>query len=368
MSRFTEDFENPDDARLLLREIENLARSCNKERIQFMEVCGTHTVAIFRYGIRELIPDSIRLLSGPGCPVCVTPNSSVDQFIKLSQMRGIVATVFGDMMRVPGSDSSLEMVKARGADVRIVYSSLDALKIARENPDKQVVFFAVGFETTAPTIASTLLTAAREGIRNFFVLPANKLVPPAIRAVLDTEDLALDGLICPGHVSAIIGSRVYDFIPSQYGIGAVVTGFQSTDILYAICLLLRQVVEAKPRVQTQYSRLVSDDGNPTALKIMYQVFEPCNSVWRGLGPIPMSGLKLRSEFLRFDFSDRFDVPVPESLEAKDCLCGEVLRGKKEPYDCALFGSACTPEAPVGACMVTNEGTCQAYYRYRGRRS
>jgi len=367
MSRFTEDFENPDDAKLLLREIKNLAHSSNKERIQFMEVCGTHTVAIFRYGIRELIPNNIRLLSGPGCPVCVTPNSSIDHFISLSELPGVVATVFGDMMRVPGSDSSLEMAKASGSDVRVVYSSLDALKIARENPDKQVVFFAVGFETTAPTIAATLLTAAREGTQNFFVLPANKLVPPAIRAVLDTEDLALDGLICPGHVSAIIGSRVYGFIPSQYGIGAVVTGFQSTDILYAICLLLRQVVEAKPRVQTQYSRLVSDDGNPAALKIMYQVFEPCDSVWRGLGPIPMSGLKLRSEFSRFDFSERFDVPIPESLEAKGCLCGEVLRGKKEPYDCALFGSACTPESPVGACMVTTEGTCQAYYRYRGRR-
>jgi hydrogenase expression/formation protein HypD len=367
MPRFTEEFENPDDARLLLGEIRNLAQSCEKKRIQFMEVCGTHTVAIFRYGIRELIPNNIRLLSGPGCPVCVTPNSSIDQFIRLSRMPGVIATVFGDMMRVPGSVSSLEMEKARGGDVRVVYSSLDVLKIARENPDKQVVFFAVGFETTAPTIAATLLTAASERIQNFFILPANKLIPPAIKAVLDTEDLALDGLICPGHVSTIIGSRVYEFIPSQYGISAVVTGFQSTDILYAICLLLRQIVEGKPRVQTQYSRLVSDGGNTVALKIMYHVFEPCDSSWRGLGSIPMSGLKLRPGFSRFDFSDRFEVSVPESREPRGCLCGEVLRGKKEPYDCALFGSACTPEAPVGACMVTTEGTCQAYYHYRGKR-
>ena len=363
MPRFTEEFENPEDAKLLLSEIRYLAQSCNKEKIQLMEVCGTHTVAIFRYGIKELIPDNIRLLSGPGCPVCVTPNSAIDQFIGLSRTPGVIATVFGDMMRVPGSGSSLEMEKARGADVRVVYSSLDALKIARENPDRQVVFFAVGFETTAPTIAATLLTAAREGVENFFILPANKLVPPAIKAVLDTEDLALDGLICPGHVSTIIGSRAYEFIPSRYGIGAVVTGFQSTDILYATCLLLRQIAERRPRVQTQYSRLVSDDGNTAALKIMYQVFETCDSSWRGLGRIPESGLKLRPEFVRFDSSGRFDVAVHESREPEGCLCGEVLRGKKEPPDCALFGNSCTPEVPVGACMVTTEGTCQAYYRY-----
>jgi len=368
MARFTAEFENPDDARLLLGKIKNLAQSCDQERVRFMEVCGTHTVAIFRYGIRELVPRNIRLLSGPGCPVCVTPNSAIDQFIRLSRMQDVIATVFGDMMRVPGSDSTLEVEKATGADVRVVYSSLDALNMARANPDRQVVFFAVGFETTAPTIAATLFAALREGIENFFILPANKLIPPAIRAVLDTEDLALNGLICPGHVSTIIGSRVYEFIPSQYGIGAVVTGFQSSDILYAIYLLLRQIVEGKPHVETQYSRLVSDDGNPDALKIMYRVFEPCDSSWRGLGLIPKSGLKLRGEFSRFDFSNRFDVSTAESSEPEGCLCGEVLRGKKEPHDCALFGSACTPEAPVGACMVTTEGTCQAYYRYREKRS
>ncbi|MCX5801446.1 MAG: hydrogenase formation protein HypD [Candidatus Eisenbacteria bacterium] len=366
MARFTEEFENPEDARLLLSEIKSLARSSRKKEIRFMEVCGTHTVAIFRYGIRELVPKNIHLLSGPGCPVCVTPNSSIDQFIELSRMPGVIGAVFGDMMRVPGSDSSLEIEKAGGADVRVVYSGLDALKVARDNPDKQVVFFAVGFETTAPTIAATVLIAARDGVENFFVLPANKLIPPAIRAVLDTEDLVLDGLICPGHVSTIIGSRVYEFIPSRYGIGAVVTGFQSTDILFAISLLLRQIVEGKPRVQTQYSRLVSDDGNPAALKIMNRVFEPCDSSWRGLGSIPQSGLNLRPEFVRFDFSNRLDATVLKSKEPEGCLCGEVLRGKKEPVDCPLFGSSCTPEAPVGACMVTTEGTCQAYYRYRGR--
>jgi len=276
---------------------------------------------------------------------------------------GVIATIFGDMMRVPGSASSLETEKARGADVRVVYSSLDALKIARENPERQVVFFAVGFETTAPTIAATIMAAAAEKIQNFSILPANKLVPPAIRAVLETEGLALDGLLLPGHVSAIIGSRAYGFIPSQYGIGAVVTGFQSTDILYSIYILLRQIVERKPEVEIQYSRVVNEEGNPDALRIMYQVFEPCDSSWRGLGEIPMSGLKLRPEFSGYDFSNRFDVRPIESREPEDCLCGEVLRGKKEPCDCALFGSACTPESPIGACMVTTEGTCQAYYRY-----
>lgn len=368
MPRFTEEFENPEDARLLLGKIRSLAESCHREKVQFMEVCGTHTVAIFRYGIRDLIPSGIRLLSGPGCPVCVTPNSSIDQFIALCRISGVIAAVFGDMMRVPGSRSSLEMEKATGADVRVVYSSLDALKIAKVNPEKQVVFFSVGFETTAPTIAATLYAASQEGIKNFSVLPANKLIPPAIKAVLDTRDVALDGLICPGHVSTIIGSEAYRFVPAQYGIGAVVTGFQSSDILYTIYLLLRQIVEHKPRVETQYSRLVSSEGNTAALEIMYRVFELCDSSWRGLGFIPESGLKLRGEFSRFDVFNRFNVPQVESSEPEGCLCGEVLRGKKEPYDCALFGSACTPEVPVGACMVTTEGTCQAYYRFRERQS
>ena len=364
MSRFIEEFENPEDAKSLLDKIRGLAESCKIDQARFMEVCGTHTVAIFRYGIRGLIPPRIRLLSGPGCPVCVTPNSSIDQFIALCRKTGVIAAVFGDMMRVPGSGSSLEMEKATGADVRIVYSSLDALKMAKENQDKEIVFFSVGFETTAPTIAATISAASKEGIKNFSILSANKLIPPAVKAVLDTKDVALDGLICPGHVSAIIGSGAYEFIPSLYRIGAVVTGFQSSDILYTIYLLLRQIAEGRPRVETQYSRLVSRDGNAAALKIMYEVFEPCDSSWRGLGMIPESGLRLRREFSGFDVLNRFDVPAVESSEPEGCLCGEVLRGKKEPFDCALFGSACTPQAPVGACMVTTEGTCQAYYRFR----
>jgi len=364
MSRLTEQFENPEDARLLLGRITELARASGRDKIQFMEVCGTHTVAIFRYGIRQLIPNNIRLLSGPGCPVCVTPNPSIDEFIELARKPRVIATVFGDMMRVPGTRSSLESEKARGADVRMVYSSLDAVKIARENSDKLIVFFAVGFETTAPTIAATLLAAEKEGVENFFILPANKLIPPAISAVLDTEGLALDGLICPGHVSAIIGSNAYEFVASTYGVAAVVAGFQSTDILHSIYLLLSQVVEGSPRVQTQYSRLVGEEGNPAALKAMYDVFEPCDSAWRGLGTIPMSGLKLRSEFSKFDISGKFEITVTDSREPEGCLCGEVLRGKAEPEDCPLFATACTPEEPVGACMVTTEGTCQAHYQFR----
>lgn len=367
MPKFVEEFERPEDARALLAEIRRLAAAVRRDRVQFMEVCGTHTVAIFRYGIRDVIPANIRLLSGPGCPVCVTPNRSIDEFIAISRTPRIVAAVFGDMMRVPGTDSSLELEKARGADVRIVYSSLDALALARENPGKDVVFFAVGFETTAPTIAATLVSAAEEGVRNFYVLPANKLIPPAMAAVLETEGLALDGLICPGHVSAIIGSRVYEFIPAEYRIGAVVTGFQSTDILQCVYMLLRQFVDGAPRVENQYSRLVTPEGNLAALKVMDTVFEPCDSEWRGLGVIPLSGLKLRPRFETFNVLRKFDLRLPESREPEGCLCGEVLRGKKEPTDCPLFGRACTPVSPVGACMVTTEGTCQAHYRYRAER-
>ncbi len=364
MSRLAEQFENPDDARLLLGKIAQLAESSGRERIQLMEVCGTHTVAIFRYGIRQLVPNNIRLLSGPGCPVCVTPNLAIDEFIELAKQPRVIATVFGDMMRVPGTRTSLEKERARGADVRVVYSSLDGLQIARENPEQVVVFFAVGFETTAPTIAATLLMAEREGVENFFILAANKLIPPAVSAVLNTEGLGLDGLICPGHVSAIIGSNAYEFVASEHGVAAVVAGFQSTDILQAIYLLLNQIVEGAPRVQTQYSRLVKDSGNPAALKAMYDVFEPCDSAWRGLGKIPMSGLRLRPAFSRFDVSEKLRVSVSDSREPDGCLCGEVLRGKVEPEDCPLFGGTCTPETPVGACMVTTEGTCQAHHRFR----
>ncbi|MFH0777785.1 MAG: hydrogenase formation protein HypD [Candidatus Eisenbacteria bacterium] len=363
MSRFTDEFENPEDAKRLLVRIAELA-SCHGGRIQLMEVCGTHTVAIFRYGIRDLVPENIRLISGPGCPVCVTPNVSIDQFIHMSRLPRVIAAVFGDMMRVPGTSSSLEKERAKGADVRVVYSSLDALRIAKENPDREIVFFAVGFETTAPTIAATLMSAKLDGVRNFSILPANKLIPPAVKAVLDTEGLALDGLICPGHVSTIIGSRPYEFIPSDYGVGAVVTGFQSTDILQAILLLLEQAVNRDPGVIIQYSRIVKKDGNPEALKIMRDVFEPCDSAWRGLGEIASSGLTLRGEYATFDCLRRFDVPSIVSQEPGGCLCGEVLRGKRVPNDCPLFGKVCTPESPVGACMVTTEGTCQAYYRYR----
>ena len=368
MPKFVEEFERPEDARVLVNSIRKLAAEVGRERVQFMEVCGTHTVAIFRYGIRDIIPANIRLLSGPGCPVCVTPNRSIDEFIAISRKPGVVAAVFGDMMRVPGTDSSLELEKARGADVRVVYSSMDALALARENPRKDVVFFAVGFETTAPTIAATLVTAADSGVRNFYVLPANKLVPPAMTAVLETEGLALDGLICPGHVSAIIGSRVYGFIPEKYRIAAVVTGFQSTDILQGIYMLLRQLVDGVPRVETQYSRLVAPEGNLAALEVMDRVFEPCDSAWRGLGVIPSSGLKLRPRFAEFDVLKKFDLELPESQEPDGCLCGEILRGKKEPLDCPLFGRVCTPLSPVGACMVTTEGTCQAHYRYRAKRT
>jgi hydrogenase expression/formation protein HypD len=333
--------------------------------VKFMEVCGTHTVAIFRHGIRDVIPKEISLLSGPGCPVCVTPIKDVDAAIAISKRDDCILTTFGDMMRVPGSKQSLFHVQAEGAHIRIVYSPMDALKLASENKDKNVVFFATGFETTSPSIAGTLFEAERLGIDNFYIYSAHKLVPPALKVLLDSPDLKIDGFILPGHVTVIIGTQPYEFIAADYKIPAVVTGFEADDILQAIAMLLEQIASGRAEIEIQYTRVVKREGNQKAVSLINTYFEPCDANWRGIGVIPGSGLKLKEAVSRYDVSRVFNLEIPDSQEPKGCKCGEVLRGLKIPTDCHLFGKACTPEHPVGACMVSTEGSCAAYYKYSG---
>lgn len=334
-----------------------------KRQINIMEVCGTHTVAIFRHGIRSILPLNIKLLSGPGCPVCVTPVEQIDKMLYISRQPNVIITTFGDMMRVPGTDGSLYKAKAEGADIRMVYSPLDALKIAEHNRDRKVVFFAVGFETTSPLIAATIYEAEKKSIENFFIYSVHKLVPPALEVLVNTEDLKLDGFILPGHVSTIIGSKSYEFIASKYKKACVITGFDADDILNAIAMLLMQITESNPKVEIQYKDAVKPEGNPKAVEILYRFFEPCDSNWRGIGVIPNSGLRLKKNFSHRDALNIFDIPEIKSLEPKGCQCGLVLRGVKTPPECPLFAKICTPENPVGACMVSSEGSCAAYYKY-----
>jgi len=331
--------------------------------VNLMEVCGTHTVAIFRHGIRNLIPKEINLLSGPGCPVCVTPLKDVDTAIAISQLDGVILSTFGDMMRVPGSKQSLYHAQAEGAQIRVVYSPMDALNIASKDNGKTVVFFATGFETTSPSIAGTIFEAERLGIKEFSVYSAHKLIPPALQALVCSNDVKVDGFILPGHVSTIIGSRPYGFIASDYRIPSVITGFEATDILQGIMMILKQIAAKKAEVEIQYKRVVREDGNQKAISLLYEYFEPCDSNWRGLGVIPQSGLALRTHVKHRDARTIFDIDIPDAREPKSCLCGQVLRGVKKPTDCILFGKTCTPERPVGACMVSTEGSCAAYYRY-----
>jgi hydrogenase expression/formation protein HypD len=334
--------------------------------VNLMEVCGTHTVAIFRHGIRDIISKDIRLLSGPGCPVCVTPIKDVDAAIEISKQDDVILSTFGDMMRVPGSKQSLYHAHADGADIRVVYSPIDALKIASTHRDKKIVFFATGFETTSPSVAGTLIEGERSGVDNFFIYSAHKTVPPALKALLDSDDVMVNGFILPGHVSTIIGSEPYKFIASDYRIPSVITGFDAEDILLGIMMILDQIATGRAEVEIQYKKVVKEKGNQKAMSILNEYFEPCDAQWRGLGTIPMSGLKLNARAKRWDVNSIFNIDVPVSHEPKSCLCGQVLRGVKIPTDCILFGKNCTPEHPVGACMVSTEGSCAAYYRYSPR--
>ncbi len=346
----------------LIKIIKILAEKIHSQ-IHLMEVCGTHTVSIFRHGIRSVLPENIRLLSGPGCPVCVTPIEDIDRMLFIAKQTDVILTTFGDMMRVPGSDGSLYKAKAEGADIRMIYSPLDALKIAEENKNKKVVFFAVGFETTSPLIAATIHEAERRGITNFSIYSVHKLVPPALEILVNTEELKLDGFILPGHVSTIIGSKVYDFIPARYKKACVITGFDADDILNAIAMILKQIIDNQPKVEIQYTDAVKPGGNPKAIEFINRYFEPCDSNWRGIGVIPKSGLKIKKEFAHRDAEAIFDIPPLPSKEPRGCQCGLVLRGIKTPPQCPLFAKICTPENPVGACMVSSEGSCAAYYKY-----
>jgi len=331
--------------------------------VNLMEVCGTHTVSIFRHGIRSLLPPNVNMLSGPGCPVCVTANADLDKAIVLAREPGVILATFGDMLKVPGSYSSLREAKAEGANVRVVYSPLDALELARENPTKSVVFYAIGFETTAPVIACSILEAERLGLDNYFIISVHKLIPPAIRVLLDSDDVRIDGFLLPGHVSTIIGSRPYEFIADHYGVAGVITGFEPLDILQGIAMLLDQIADGEARIAIQYRRAVRPEGNVKALEYLHRLFEPCDAEWRGLGFIPESGLRLREEYAAFDAERRFEINGPPPREHPGCRCGDVLRGAATPPECPLFAKACTPEHAVGPCMVSSEGTCAAWYRY-----
>jgi len=357
--RYVQEFHNAAAARGLVAAIERItSRSLN-----LMEVCGTHTVAIFRHGIRQLLPPPLSMLSGPGCPVCVTTNADIDKAIALAEQTGVTLATFGDMMKVPGSYQSLQQVKADGSDVRVVYSPRDAVCMARDNPRRPVVFLAVGFETTAPTIAAALLEAEALGLKNFYLISVHKLIPPAMRALLTAGEVRIDGFICPGHVSVVIGSQPYQFIPQQYGVPCVITGFEPLDVLQGIEMLLRQIAEGRAEVEIQYRRGVRPEGNPLARELVSRVFETSDADWRGLGCIPGSGLKLRPEYKRFDAEEAFAIKPPPAKEHKGCLCGDILRGVKTPPECPLFAKACTPERPVGPCMVSSEGTCAGWYQY-----
>ena len=355
-------FRDPEVARQFLQRIR--AAVCDaSEPITLMEVCGTHTMAIHQHGIRALLPEQVRLVSGPGCPVCVTPIGYMDHAIALSRQPDTIVTTFGDMMRVPGSGSSLLEEKARGRDIRIIYSPLDAVALAQDNPQQQVIFLGVGFETTTPTVAGAILQAQLRQCDNFSVLCAHKTMPAPMEALTADPELQVDGYICPAHVSAIIGADAYRPLAEQYGVACVVTGFEPLDLLQGVEMLVRQIVAGEARVENQYRRFVTADGNRKARQMIDQVFEPCDTDWRGLGTLPDSGLRIRAGFAAFDAARRFDVAIEETQEPAGCRCGDILKGKLSPRDCPLFGTICTPETPVGACMVSSEGTCAAEHKY-----
>ena len=349
------------DKRLIDKLLKSIASKA-KRPFRFMEVCGGHTMAIYRFGIKSLLPDAIELVSGPGCPVCVTEISFIDKAIAYAQKQNVIVATFGDLMRVPGSSSSLMQEKANGADIRTVLSPLDATELAVKNLNKLVIFLGIGFETTAPGTALAIKKAKEQKLTNFAVLSAHKIMPPAMKALID-QDVKIDGYIAPGHVSVITGSKIYEFIPQSFGLPVVVSGFEPTDMLQSIEMLINQHNEKRIGVEIQYSRAVSRDGNIKAQNLMNMIFEIENGYWRGLGVIPESQLGIRKEFESFDAEKVFPVTIEVSQEPKGCICGSILKGIKKPSDCKLFGKTCTPEYPVGACMVSSEGTCCAVFRY-----
>jgi len=364
--KYIDEFRDPDAAKHLLESIGALASQvCADGRVvRFMEVCGGHTHTIYRHGLEHLLPDGIELVHGPGCPVCVIPIGRVDDALWLAQQEGVVFTTFGDMMRVPGTQSNLLQTRAGGADVRFVYSPLDALKIALDNPGREVVFFAVGFETTAPSTAVTLARAKELGVGNFSVFSNHVLITPPLRAILDGQDVRLDGFIGPGHVSAVVGANAFEFIPREYRLPIIATGFEPLDVLQSIEMLLRQIREGRCAVGNQYARVVRLQGNPAALALMAQTFAVRDEFeWRGLGWLPDSGYAVAEAYAEFDAERKFTVPGIRASDPPACECGAVLRGVTKPWACRVFGAACTPETPIGTCMVSPEGACAAYYAF-----
>jgi hydrogenase expression/formation protein HypD len=357
--KYVDEFRSPESVRRLLA----LIRGRSRTPVCLMEFCGGHTHAVLRFGFRQLLPSTVRLLAGPGCPVCVTSPADLDRAIAVARTRGVTLATFGDMLRVPGSKGTLQEAKARGADVRVVYSTLDALAIARANPDREVVFLAVGFETTAPSVAAAVLGAQQEGLKNFSILSLHKLTPPAMRAILDSGEVRLSGILGPGHVTTIIGTDAWGFLARDYGIPCAVAGFEPVDILMALHALVDSIERESPEVLNAYTRSARPEGNLQAQGCVDRVFRADTAEWRGLGRVPMSGLFLRDAFAGLDAASRFPVDIEPATEPAGCLCGEVLRGRVQPPDCPLFSRACRPEHPIGPCMVSGEGACAAHILY-----
>lgn len=357
--KFVDEFRDSSLAKPLLAELQ---RSFTRP-LRVMEVCGSHTMAIFRNGIRSILPEGFELISGPGCPVCVTSAPHMDAFIAMADKPGVRVAIFGDLFRVPGTNGSLANASSRGAKVDIVYSPMDALELARKHPDDLVVFLGVGFETTTPGIAATILAAKNQNVSNFMVFSTQKVMPPPLIALLDDPELKIDGLLCPGHVSSIIGAGAYQPLVDRYKLACVVAGFETTDLLNGLILLARQVGSGEFAVENTYPRAVSWEGNPRAMKMVDEIFEPADMEWRGLGVIPESGLKIREKYAEFDAEKRLEITIPEAFEAKGCRCGEILKGMSIPPECPLFDTRCTPANPIGPCMVSSEGTCAAYHKY-----
>ncbi|MDQ7051276.1 MAG: hydrogenase formation protein HypD [Enterobacterales bacterium] len=365
--KYVDEFRDPEKAIVITKEIAILTKQLNvtrKKPLQLMEFCGGHTHTIFRYGIEQMLPKEIELVHGPGCPVCVLPMGRVDDCVELAEMPNVIFTTFGDAMRVPGSKKSLLQAKADGADIRMVYSPLDSLALAKKNPDKEVIFFALGFETTMPSTALTVLQAERDGVKNFSLFCNHITTVPTIKAILDSPDMKIDGFLAPGHVCMVVGERPFDFVADHYKKPLVITGFEPLDILQSIWMLLKQLVDHKTLVENQYARIVPKQGNQAGLQSIADVFELREYFeWRGLGSIDHSGVKMKEAFKEYDAERKFSVANIKIADPKSCQCGEVLKGVIRPWECKVFGTACSPETPMGALMVSTEGACAAYYNF-----
>ena len=359
---YLKSFRNPE---LIKKLAQRINKKLGESSCVLMEVCGGHTGAVFKFGLKNLLPENLNLLSGPGCPVCVTPSETIEQILWLSRQPDNIIVTFGDMVRVPGYSGSLESERGKGAKVEIIYNPIQSLKIAEENKTKNIILAGIGFETTAPITASVVIEAQKRNLNNFTLLSSHKVMPPAMEWLASSDEVKIDGFICPGHVSTIIGTEPYDFLAGKHGKACSIAGFEPTDILYAILQLITQITEDNPKVEIAYSRSVKKDGNPKAREIMNRVFKPVEGTWRGLGTIPESGLGLQENFAEFDTISKFKVPEFQQKDEKlsGCICSKVLRGAAKPFECPLFRKVCTPTNPVGACMVGEEGSCRIYYKY-----